>query len=104
MTSLHQYESWLDDDEARLRVEGEAVVCDLGEPFSAQLHDLLDAESVVQHARILEARVRPKARRPDFMVKEFVRLVNSKNGLNLPVDEIAWEAMLWYKREGGEQA
>ena len=98
MTTLHQYENRLDEQKERLRVDEGAVVCDLGAPFRVRLNELQDECSVVQHARTLEESVKSHAMRPEEIIKKFVTLANLHNGLNLPVDEVAWEAMLYYKR------
>ncbi len=102
MTTLHQYEDRLDEQKERLRVEDGAVVCDLGDPFRARLNELKDEYSVVEHARKLEECVKSYAMRPEEIIKKFVTLANLHNGLNLPVDEVAWEAMLYYKRADQE--
>jgi hypothetical protein len=98
MTTLAQYENRLDEQKERLRVEDGAVVCDLGDPFRVRLNELKDEYSVVQHARTLEECVKSHAMRPEEIIKKFVTLANLHNGLNLPVDEVAWEAMLYFKR------
>ncbi|MBE7368013.1 hypothetical protein [Ramlibacter pallidus] len=61
----------------------------------------MEAEQVVRQARILDACVRSRTLRPDPMVMTIVRLVNAKNGLALPVEEVTWEALLYYKRDAG---
>ncbi|MBE7368686.1 hypothetical protein [Ramlibacter pallidus] len=101
MNPLHKYESQLDEQEARLRVEGSSIVCDLAEPFRAPLQLLKNGDSVVMYARALEACIKPEAIRPDYIVQKFVRLVNSENGLALNVEEVTWEAMLYYNRGAG---
>lgn len=98
MTTLAQYENRLDEQKERLRVEDGAVVCDLGDPFRVHLNELKDECSVIQHARALEECVKSYAMRPEEIIEKFVTLANLHNGLNLPVDKVAWEAMHYYKR------
>ena len=100
MTTLAQYENRLDEQLERLRVEDGAVVCDLGDPFRVRLNELKNDYSVVQNARTPQECVKSHAMRPEEIIKKFVTLANLHNGLNLPVDEVAWEAMLYYKRVG----
>jgi hypothetical protein len=98
MSDLSEYEDFLDTQKARLRVEDGAVVCDLGDPFRIPLNELRDEAAVVLCARVLEECVKSHAIRTEEIIKKFVTLANLHNGLTLPVDEVTWEAMLYYSR------
>lgn len=99
--SLGQYDAWLDEMERHVRVEGGAIVCDpCG--FRMPLGDCRDVDYIVLWARRLEealSRDSERAWPTTHVLRKFVQLAKEHSTADFNIDEVVWEAMLFYRRE-----
>jgi hypothetical protein len=98
MTSLHQYEAWLDELDAQLQVDGEVIVYSLGE-WSVQVAALKSSDDVARWATTFHEYLLAHDKRndADYLVRRFVRLAKQATALSLDVDEVTWEVTVGYR-------
>jgi hypothetical protein len=101
MTSLHQYEAWLDELDKQLQVEGGNVVCKLGSGLVVPMSEFKHVDDVARWAAVLEECLsKHESYIPhDYLVKRYARLVKESTRLRFDADEIAWEAIVGYRRK-----
>lgn len=100
MTSLHQYEAWLDELDAQLRADGENIVCTLGSGWSVPVRTMECADDVAHWAKKLQEFLdaHGKSNNADYLLKRFARLAKEATALPMDADQIAWEVTVGYRR------
>ncbi len=96
MTSLHEYESWLDELDKKLYIKGDQITVEFDIPISFELRSCLELEDIKAKAATLrQALAKNSTSLPrKYLIERFIRLVVEANRLSISRDEIVEQLML----------
>ena len=95
MTSLHDYESWLDELDKKLYVKGDQINIEFDVPINFELRNCLELEEIkacaatLRHVLASNGVSLPRK----YLIERFLRLVVEKNSLSVSQDEIVQQLM-----------
>jgi hypothetical protein len=102
MTSLHEYESWLDELDKKLYIKDDLLKVEFDVPIDFRLRDCIELEDIKANAATLrQALAKNSVSLPrKYLIERFIRLVVEKNGLSISRDEVVQQLMLEWNIEG----